>query len=104
MSENPYTKKAPDLYEEYTQAEKGSICPFIGVECVKDPQKCRFWQPFLIMRETVLHTMEREDIYMCAVDALRVSLNNALLMLQGQQAIFQYAAQAQGMTGQQQNG
>lgn len=86
MSENPYTRKPPEIYEEYTQAEKNSICPFYGGPCVKDPQLCRFWQPFLVVKQTILNTFQNEDIYMCLFDIYRTSLTNLLLLMQGQAA------------------
>lgn len=98
MSENTYVVKPPEVYEEYTQSERGSICPLRGTECVKDPQLCRFWQPFLIVRETILHTYTSDDIYMCLFDIMRTSFNNVLLLLQGQVAMNVGRA---GMTGAQ---
>lgn len=87
-SENPYTRKPPETFEEHTQSEKGSDCPLKGGPCLKDPQLCRLWQPFLINKiHPILQTVTQEDVYMCWFDSMRASLNNILLIISGQMMI-----------------
>lgn len=65
--------------EPHTVREKDSICPFIGDVCPKDPKLCGRYQPMNVI-DNVLGV--QKTVYMCVDDAIRMTDESILTLLQ----------------------